>query len=44
MAQALRDLHDVELAGLAAGLQHTIDDDEFLTASAVMPNSLYSRS
>lgn len=25
------------LAGLAAGLQHTIDDDEFLTASAVMP-------
>ncbi|MGO4957867.1 MFS transporter [Luteococcus sp. Sow4_B9] len=25
------------LAGLAAGLQHTIDDDEFLTASALMP-------
>ncbi|MEL4506100.1 MFS transporter [Luteococcus sp. H138] len=25
------------LAGLAAGMQHTIDDDEFLTASAVMP-------
>lgn len=25
------------LAGLSAGLQHTIDDDEFLTASAVMP-------
>ncbi|MEL4356365.1 MULTISPECIES: MFS transporter [unclassified Luteococcus] len=25
------------LAGLAAGLQHTIDDHEFLSASAVMP-------
>jgi len=25
------------LAGLAAGMQHTIDEDEFLTASAVMP-------
>lgn len=25
------------LAGLAAGMQHTIDDDEFLTASALMP-------
>ena len=30
-------LNRFTLAGLAAGLQHTIDDDEFLAASAVMP-------
>lgn len=30
-------LNRFTLAGLAAGMQHTIDDDEFLAASAVMP-------
>ena len=30
-------LNRFTLAGLAAGMQHTIDDDEFLTASALMP-------